>query len=164
MFVRCVVAWMHSLSNGIREIAVPRHPDAAEAALHRERRVSNRFPQDRVRLLPSFPFSNPWLLDVLKLCLQRNPKKRPAISSLLQHPFLQPQGEQAMQVFQAAALGNDNMQDVVRQILQTTEDPVWEEEGFVEAVCHELAKQCVESSRVSFLEALERVKNKTRAH
>ena len=33
MFVRCVVAWMHSLSNGIREIAVPRHPDAAEVAL-----------------------------------------------------------------------------------------------------------------------------------
>ncbi|CBK25332.2 uncharacterized protein [Blastocystis hominis] len=104
-----------------------------------------------------FPkIDNPWLLDVLKLCLQRNPKKRPTISSLLQHPFLQPQGEQAMQVFQAAALGNDNMQDVVRQILQTTEDPMWEEEGFVEAVCHELAKQCVESSRVSFLEALDR--------
>ena len=65
-----------------------------------------------------------------------------------------------MQVFQAAALGNDNMQDVVRQILQTTEDSAWEEEGFVEAVCHELAKQCVESSRVSFLDALYRVKEK----
>lgn len=69
-----------------------------------------------------------------------------------------------MQVFQAAALGNDNMQDVVRQILQTTEDPVWEEEGFVEAVCHELAKQCVESSRVSFLEALDRVKERKGVH
>lgn len=109
-------------------------------------------------MLHYFQFSNPWLLDVLKLCLQRNPKKRPSISSLLQHPFLQPQGEQAMQVFQAAALGNDNMQDIVRQVLQSTDDPIWDEPDFVDAICRELAKQCVENSRVSFTEAINHIK------
>ena len=83
--------------------------------------------------------SNPWLMDVLKSCLQRNPAKRPPISGvggLLQHPFLQPQGERAMQLFQAAALGNENMQDVVREVLETAEDPVWNAEDSVKRVCY----------------------------
>lgn len=82
---------------------------------------------------------NPWLMDVLKSCLQRNPAKRPPISGvggLLQHPFLQPQGERAMQLFQAAALGNENMQDVVREVLETAEDPVWAAEDSVKRVCY----------------------------
>ena len=77
-------------------------------------------------------------MDVLKSCLQRNPVKRPSIGGpggLLQHPFLQPQGERAMQLFQAAALGNENMQDVVRQVLETVDDPVWNKEGSVERIC-----------------------------
>ena len=83
--------------------------------------------------------SNPWLMDVLKSCLQRNPMKRPSIggpSGLLQHPFLQPQGERAMQLFQAAALGNENMQDVVRQVLKTVDDPIWKKEGSIDKICH----------------------------
>ena len=83
--------------------------------------------------------SNPWLMDVLKSCLQRNPAKRPPISGaggLLQHPFLQPQGERAMRLFQAAALGNENMQDVVREVLETAEDPVWTLEDSVKRVCY----------------------------
>ena len=90
--------------------------------------------------------SNPWLMDVLKSCLQRNPMKRPSIggpSGLLQHPFLQPQGERAMQLFQAAALGNENMQDVVRQVLETVDDPIWNKEGSVDRICRvEMAEEC----------------------
>ena len=63
-----------------------------------------------------------------------------------------------MQVFQAAALGNDNMQDIVRQVLQSTDDPIWDEPNFVDAICRELAKQCVENSRVSFTEAMNHIK------
>jgi len=35
------------------------------------------------------PCDNPLLLDVLKQCLQRDPKKRPTTNDLLNHPFLQ---------------------------------------------------------------------------
>lgn len=82
---------------------------------------------------------NPWLMDVMKSCLQRNPSKRPPISGpggLLQHPFLQPQGERAMQLFQAATLGNENMQDIVRQILESCDDDVWNKDGCVDALCN----------------------------
>lgn len=81
---------------------------------------------------------NPWLMDVLKSCLQRNPAKRPPIGGtggLLQHPFLQPQGERAMQLFQAATLGNENMQDVVRQILNCQDDSIWEKEDCCDVIC-----------------------------
>ena len=81
---------------------------------------------------------NPWLMDVLKSCLQRNPAKRPPIGGsggLLQHPFLQPQGERAMQLFQAATLGNENMQDVVRQILHYQDDSIWKKEDCCDVIC-----------------------------
>ena len=58
-------------------------------------------------------------------------------------PFLQPQGERAMQLFQAAALGNENMQDVVRQVLETVDDPIWNKEGSVDRICRvEMAEEC----------------------
>lgn len=82
--------------------------------------------------------SNPWLMDVMKSCLQRNPSKRPSIGGaggLLQHPFLQPQGERAMQLFQAATLGNENMQDIVRQILESSDDEVWNRPDCVDSLC-----------------------------
>ena len=82
--------------------------------------------------------SNPWLMDVMKSCLQRNPSKRPSIGGaggLLQHPFLQPQGERAMQLFQAATLGNENMQDIVRQILDSSSDEVWNRPDCVDSLC-----------------------------
>jgi singapore isolate B (sub-type 7) whole genome shotgun sequence assembly, scaffold_9 len=41
-----------------------------------------------------------------------------------------------MQLFQAAALGNENMQDVVREVLETAEDPVWTLEDSVKRVCY----------------------------
>lgn len=110
-------------------------------------------------------------MDVLKSCLQRNPSKRPPIGGqggLLQHPFLQPQGERAMQLFQAATLGNENMQDVVKQILSSVDDPIWEEENCIDKICKVafshitdvkvLAKQCQNNSRLNFYEAIENVK------
>jgi serine/threonine-protein kinase TTK/MPS1 len=33
---------------------------------------------------------NPFLLDVMRSCLRRDPKKRPTIPELLEHPFLRP--------------------------------------------------------------------------
>ncbi|XP_040356488.1 probable serine/threonine-protein kinase mps1 isoform X1 [Ixodes scapularis] len=38
--------------------------------------------------IPFPPVADPNLLDVLKRCLRRNPRERPTISELLQHPFL----------------------------------------------------------------------------
>lgn len=73
-----------------------------------------------------------------------------------------------MQLFQAAALGNENMQDVVRQVLKTVDDPIWKKEGSIDKICHveiseeydgqELAKQCKSSNRVSIIVALEQLK------
>ncbi len=39
---------------------------------------------------PSHPLLCPQLKDVLKRCLQRNPRARPTVSELLQHPYLNP--------------------------------------------------------------------------
>lgn len=78
-------------------------------------------------------------MDVLKSCLQRNPAKRPPISGvggLLHHPFLKPQGKHAMQLIQAATLGNENMQDIVRQVLESADDEIWDQTDFVKDVCH----------------------------
>ena len=75
----------------------------------------------------------------LKVMFTAESNERPSIggpSGLLQHPFLQPQGERAMQLFQAAALGNENMQDVVRQVLKTVDDPIWKKEGSIDKICH----------------------------
>ena len=80
-----------------------------------------------------------WLMDVLKSCLQRNPTKRPSISGvggLLHHPFLQPQGGRAMQLFQAATFGNENMQDIIRQVLESAEDDVWDQPQAIDHLCH----------------------------
>lgn len=85
-----------------------------------------------------FMYSNPWLMDVLMSCLQRNPSKRPSIGGqrgLLQHPFLQPHGEQAMLQFQAVTLGTENMQDMVKEILSSQDDSIWEKEDCIDAIC-----------------------------
>ena len=37
---------------------------------------------------PPNPTNNPHVVDVMKACLQRNPKLRPKVSDLLNHPFL----------------------------------------------------------------------------
>ena len=76
-------------------------------------------------------------------CLQRNPVKRPSISGqggLLQHPFLQPQGECLMQQVLGATLGNSNMRDVVKDILELSDDPIWEKEGFIDKICKVMQK------------------------
>lgn len=100
--------------------------------------VSIDFP--KIESFFCFPFicSNPWLMDVLMSCLQRNPSKRPSIGGqrgLLQHPFLQPLGEQAMLQFQAVTLGTENMQDIVKQILSSQDDSIWEKENCIDAIC-----------------------------
>ena len=77
-------------------------------------------------------------MDVLKSCLQRDPKKRPPISGvggLLHHPFLRPQGKHAMQLIQAATFGNENMQDIIRQALESAKDEIWNREDFVKELC-----------------------------
>lgn len=80
---------------------------------------------------------NPWLLDVMKACLQREPAKRPAIegpNGLLEHPFLQPQGQRALQLYKQMSMDNAIMREVIRQIHEVARDRRWEKEGIVQLV------------------------------
>lgn len=36
------------------------------------------------------PVETPFLVDVMRACLSRDPKKRPTIPQLMEHPFLKP--------------------------------------------------------------------------
>lgn len=80
---------------------------------------------------------NPWLLDVLRSCLQREAALRPPIDGpdgLLQHPFLQPQGSRAMQLYKQNAMDNEIMREVIRQVRESAHDPRWKVPGMVPKV------------------------------
>lgn len=99
---------------------------------------SIEFPKIKYAFCDQIIDSNPWLMDVLKMCLLRNPDKRPTIEGpggLLLHPFLQPHGQRATLLFQAATLGNDNMKTIVKQILDSSDDPIWEKEDYADLIC-----------------------------
>ena len=96
------------------------------------------FPSISFFFLPhSYAISNPWLLDVLHLCLQRDPLRRPPIdgpNGLLQHPFLQPQCVRAMQLYKEMTMKSVTMHETVRQIHALSKDERWKMEGIVPMV------------------------------
>lgn len=80
---------------------------------------------------------NPWLLDIIKSCLQRDPSLRPSIDGedgLLSHPFLQPQGPRAMSLYKQMAVDNEIMKEVIKQIHENAKDKRWEEETIIPLV------------------------------
>ena len=73
----------------------------------------------------------------MKSCLQRDPTKRPAIegpNGLLEHPFLQPQGQRALQLYKQISMDNAIMREVIRQIHAAARDRRGEKEGIVPLV------------------------------
>lgn len=73
-------------------------------------------------------FRNPWLSDIIKSCLQRDPHLRPSIDGvdgLLEHPFLQPQGIRAMSLYKQMAVDNAIMREVILQIHAHSRDERW---------------------------------------
>ena len=66
--------------------------------------------------------------------MQRDCRLRPSIDGedgLLKHPFLQPQGVRAMNMYKQMAVDNDVMKEVILQIHQRAKDERWEEEGMI---------------------------------
>ncbi len=77
------------------------------------------------------------MLDVIQSCLQRDPKRRPPIEGpggLLQHPFLQPQGSRAMQLYKQHAMDNEIMRQVIRQLRETAHDERWKQPEMISLV------------------------------
>ena len=78
---------------------------------------------------------NLWLINVLQACLQRNPKQRPSIEEpekgLLQHPFLQPQGERARRMQKQQVIDNEITREVLRQIQKHADDVRWKRDGMI---------------------------------
>lgn len=73
----------------------------------------------------------------MKSCLQRDPTRRPAIEGpdgLLEHPFLQPQGQRALQLYKQMSMDNAIMREVIRQIHEAARDQRWKKEGIVPLV------------------------------
>ena len=73
------------------------------------------------------------MLDVIQSCLQRDPKRRPPIEGpggLLQHPFLQPQGSRAMQLYKQ----HEIMRQVIRQLRETAHDERWKQPEMISLV------------------------------
>ena len=89
----------------------------------------------------------------MKACLQRDPAKRPAIegpNGLLEHPFLQPQGQRALQLYKQMSMDNAIMREVIRQIHEVARDQRWEKEGIVPLVTKVGQWRGVKGSNSSF--------------
>ncbi|CBK21435.2 uncharacterized protein [Blastocystis hominis] len=113
--------------------------------------------------IPFPSLSNPWLLDVMKACLQRDPAKRPAIegpNGLLEHPFLQPQGQRALQLYKQMSMDNAIMREVIRQIHEVARDQRWEKEGIVPLVTKELVIQRARNRPIDVKAALTNAERK----
>lgn len=133
-----MVLGVHSVPARIQEIAVGGLAAPTEANCDYAGFVRDSFSIHFVFLLSLFSCSsNPWLLDVLHLCLQRDPLRRPPIdgpNGLLQHPFLQPQCVRAMQLYKEMTMKSVTMHETVRQIHALSKDERWKMEGSVPMV------------------------------
>ena len=132
-----MVAWLHSVSNGVQTIALARTLAAPATSRDRPELLSDPVSAAIVGMNRWVNSRNPWLLDVMKACLQREPAKRPAIegpNGLLEHPFLQPQGQRALQLYKQMSIDNAIMREGIRQIHEVARDRRWEKEGIVQLV------------------------------
>lgn len=133
-----MVVGVHFIPNRISEASLGWHVCEQEANRNNARILSNLFSNRFVfHDVMTLCCSNPWLLDVLRLCLQRQPKRRPAIggpNGLLNHPFLQPQCVRAMQFYKEMTMESATMHETIRQIHESAGDARWKMEGIVPMV------------------------------
>jgi len=66
--------------------------------------------------IPFGPLDYPTALDVLRICLVRQPKKRATLESLLQHPFLNPQHSQSRLDADETIVSRQQISDFVEKL------------------------------------------------
>lgn len=68
--------------------------------------------------IPFKPVSDPLLLDVLKLCLKRDPKERASVEQLLKHPYLAEENTASTNT--VSEIPNPDLQNVLKQMQSLT--------------------------------------------